>query len=651
MATEIYENWLSKIYECGLSNEQACGLSMLLAWKLTSQKKDSADYDPDIYWKFIQKSEFDLIVENSFVIDDFLNFIPILKLAGEVLCTPMPESRVDSENNKTELLNLDWHNNEFKDKQNLKSVSEVLFLRNRFDLVWCQKVGESLRADIRNPIHAFVFVDYLTHGFAKFDPEGYSRILDSLFSRQSPYAAVFSSRFFVIERNGLEGHEPFQIALLGFMANLDPKLGEQIWNLQRILFYKQPGGEPINLDEQFSPLSNFLNFYLPKINNFIDEHRDSFLDLSKLIATEYLYRSADVEPFDQFFEILEKRYGFANSAFDSETPTAVLLNAAAFYTTSCLRIRNLTNQIHKLPTLKSLDDIGFLWTRNIPVGQNLRDEAILCFDVMLSWRYGASWALFLENGDGFFQRAYVGDTSEYLEVDNLFSDLCIAYSPVKCVVCFWTHRQLKDGSIEEEVVILNLIKNGICFAEVFQGLSNAEVGRSFGEFVGTSDDPKFISAYFPKLQSSFVSEFEPDAIDSKQQQLIDLFPPSRIWNFVNRLEELDRNDESVTYIDLESATHDEYMTSLWMLIDYSNPQKASEGVYYQSTHLLCEYDCKNKTRKFQNFKMFELPMGAGSCVHDSGEINKPASPVPSEGNVGHKAWKIACKLNPLIAIQ
>ena len=650
MTTKIYENWLSKIHECGLSNEQACGLSMLLAWKLTSQKKDSADFDPDIYWKFIEKSEFDSIVEKSFVLDDFLNFIPLLKLAGEVLCTPMPEGRVDGENNKTELLNLDWFN-DLQDKKNVDGINEVLFLRNRFDLLWCQKVGESLRTEIRNPIHAFAFVDYLTHGFAKFDPEGYSRILDSIFSRQSPYAAVFSSRYFVIERNGLEGHEPFQIVLLGFIANLDPKLGEQLWNLQRILFYKQPGGEPVNLDKQFLPLPSFLQFYLPKINDFIDDHRDSFLDSAKLIASEYLYRSTDVEPIDQFFDILEKRYGFANSAFDAETPTVVLLNAVAFYTTSCLRIRNLTNQIHKLPTLKSLDDIGLLWTRNITVGQNLRDEAILCFDVMLSWRYGASWALFIETEDGFFQRAYVGDTSEYSEVDNLFSELCIAYSPVKCVVCFWTHKQLEDGSIKEEVVFLNLIKNGICFAEVFQGLSNAKIGRSIGEFIGTSEDPKFISAYFPKLQSSFFSEFETEALELKQQQLIDLFPPSRIWNFVNRLEELDRNAESVTYIDLESAVHDEFMTSLWMLIDYIIPQKASEGMYFQSTHLLCEYDCKNKTRRFVNFKMFDLPMGAGSGVHDSGEINNPASPVPSEGNVGHKAWKIACKLNPIVGID
>jgi hypothetical protein len=649
VATKIYENWLSKIHECGMSTEQACGFSMLLAWNLTS-KNNATDYDPDIYWKFIEKSEFDSIIAKSFVIDDFLRFIPILKLAGELLWTEMPESRLDSENNKTELLNLDWRH-DLRDKGNVKKVSDVLMLRHRFDLLWCQKLGESLRPEIRNPIHAFAFVEYLTHGFAKFDPEGYSSILNSILIGKSPFAAVFSSRFFVMERNGLEGHEPFQIALLGFMANQDPKLGEQLWNLQRILFYKQPGGEPVNLDKQFLSLTSFLRFYLQQINDFIDLHRDSFLDLSKLVAAEYLYRSSDVEPIDQFLEILEKRYGFNDSEFEFETPTAVLINAAAFYTTCCLKIRNLTNQINKLPTLKSLDEFGFIWTRDITVGQTLRDEAILCFEVMLSWRWGASWALFIETKHGFFQRAYVGDTSNYSDVDNLFSELCIAYSPVKCIVCFWTHRQLDAGSIEEEVVFLNLIKNGVCFAEIFQGRSDVKIGRSLGDFIGTSEDPKLISSYFPKLQNSFMFKFESEFIETKQDELIDLFPPSRNWNFVNRLEELDRNDGSVTYVDLESASHDEYLTSLWLLIDYSSPQMASEGIYFCSTQLLCEYDCKNKTRKFVTFKMYDLPMGAGSCVHNSGEINKPASPVPSEGNVGYKAWKIACKLNPLIEVN
>jgi hypothetical protein len=647
MTTKLYENWLSKIHECGLNNEQACGLAMILAWNLTSQNKDSNTYDPDIYWKFIDKSDFDSISKNAFIIEDFINFVPLLKLAGEVLRTPMPVNRLDGENQVAELLNLDWQN-DLKDAGENDKIRNQLFWRHNFDLLWCQKIGESLRSEIRNPIHAFVLVDYLTQGFGKFDPEGYSRILHSISSRKSPFVAIFSSRYFVIERNGLQGYEPFQIALTGFMANLDPKLGEQLWNLQRILFYKQPGGIPFNLDKQFLTLSEFIEFSLPLITDFIDGNRNSFVDTGKLIASEYLYRSSEFQPFDQFFDLLEERYGFSDNLNINEIPTLLIVNAVAFYTTCCLKIRNITNKIFTLPTLRMLDDIGLLWTRELPLNQNLRDEALLCFDVMLSWRSGASWALFIETDNGFFQRAYVGDTSSYSDVENLFSEICIAYSPVKCVVAFWTHRQHGVDAVKEEVVFLNLIKDEIPFVEVFEGLSDDKLGRSLGGYVGLSDDSKITSSYFQKLQNIFNSQFSFEEIKEKQNEIIGLFPPSINWNFVNRLYLLVENNESRTYLDVESAMHDGFKTSLYLLIDYNNVRKNSDDSEFLSSKILCEYDCKNKTRRFVSIKMYELSMCSGSCVHDSGLLSEPASEVPSEGNIGYMAWEIACKLNPYI---
>jgi hypothetical protein len=83
-----------------------------------------------------------------------------------------------------------------------------------------------------------------------------------------------------------------------------------------------------------------------------------------------------------------------------------------------------------------------------------------------------------------------------------------------------------------------------------------------------------------------------------------------------------------------------------LLIDYKKPQIAEGNLEFKSSKILCEYDCKNKTRKFLLIKMFELSMGAGSCLYHSGELNEPASELPSEGNVGYKAWEIACELNP-----
>ena len=51
------------------------------------------------------------------------------------------------------------------------------------------------------------------------------------------------------------------------------------------------------------------------------------------------------------------------------------------------------------------EDTGFLWSNEFDSGKTLKEEAIQCFDVMLSWRFGASWALFLETEHGFIQRA------------------------------------------------------------------------------------------------------------------------------------------------------------------------------------------------------------------------------------------------------
>lgn len=647
MPTQIYKNWLSKMYQCGLTNEQTCGIAILLAWNLTNQKKDSATYDPDIYWQFIEKSDFELISKSAFVIEDFLSFVPLLKLAGNILRTTMPISRFDNENQSTELLNLEWQQDVTNQKE-IIDIDDLLYLRHRFDLLWCQKVGESLREEIRNPIHAFVLADYLSHGFIKFDPEGYSRILHSITSRLSPFPKIFSSRYFVIERNGLEGHEPIQIALLGFMNNSE--LGERLWNLQRVLFYKQPDGIPINLEKQYLPIGEFIEFSLPLITEFIDNNRPSYLNTSKLVATEYLYRNSDDEPFDQFFDILEGRYGFPESGVEEEKPMMLLINAVSFYTVSCLKIRNLTNRISKCPTLKMLDDIGLLWSREILPNQSLRDEAIHCFDVMLSWRFGASWGLFIETEHGFFQRIYVGDTSEYTDVEKLFSEICIAYSPIRCVIAFWSHRQDDAGDVIEEVVFLNLAKDSVSRAEVFQGISDYDFGRGLGKYIGYTEELQMIKGYFSKLQDIFFRTFSSEIIRSKQDELIKLFPTASNWNFVNRLQNLALTDDSVTYVDIENASHDGFKTSLWLLINYINPQTTKENLKFQSSKVFCEYDCKNKTRKFLVIKMFERPMGAGSCVHDSKDLNAPESPIPPEGNIGYSAWEIACTLNPSMNI-
>lgn len=324
MTTTTYKNWIAKTRECGFTNEQACGLAMLYAWTLT--RRESADDLPDTesFWTFVDKDEFDQLNKSAFSVDDFVRFVPEFKLAGELLRVPMPLERTDSSGMPAALLNLQWD----AGPEIGPTVDEVLLLRHRFDMLWCQRVGECLQEEIKTPKHAFVFAEYVTHGFIKFDPEGFTRILNGLLDKKSPFSSVFSSKSLVKQLNGFEGYEPFQIALLGFSSG---QLGELVWNLQRVLFYKQTDGTLINIDKQYLASSLFLEFAAPVITNFINIHRNSYLNSGLLIASEYdLANAGESQPFDQLVETMEKRYGILLSP-DSESKSLNLLaNVAAF---------------------------------------------------------------------------------------------------------------------------------------------------------------------------------------------------------------------------------------------------------------------------------------------------------------------------------
>jgi len=544
--TPIYKNWLSKIKECGLTNEQACGLAILYAWNLTAPKKDGETQNTNQFWKFVEKKDFDEINENSFTTDDFIQFIPILKLAGEILRVPIPKNREDHIGEPATLLNLDWEKTPFTDS----NVDDVLLLRHRFDLLWCQTLGESLRTEIKTPRHAYVFANYLTHGFIKFDPEGYTRILNKLLWKRSPFVLMFTSEYYVIEKDGLVGYEPFQIALHGFSSTLDPKLGESLWNIQRVLFYKQPSGDPINLEKQHLPLTLFLEFSFPIIMDFIENNIARHIELNQLIASEYLFRSDGYEPLKQLINLMEARYGFTSGLDNKSKPLNLLMNAACFYTTCCLKIRNLTNRISELPTLRMLDDIGFLWAHDEEQLETLREEAIQCFNVMLSWRSGESWGLFLETEAGFIQRAYIGDTSKYEEVDDLFSKICTAYQPKRCVIAFWTHRaQESEEKIEDrnEVLLLNIERDGPTRCDIFKGETDLQRGRYLGEYLGTIEEESFCKAYFTKVQNSLSTKSDFEIVKKEQIELLKGMAFPNAWNFsINQKDLEDEMNESAS---------------------------------------------------------------------------------------------------------
>ena len=614
---------------------------MLLAWDLRINDNEESSGEDSVYWKFVEKDDFVQIIESSFLFEDFINFVPLMKIAGEILRIFVPKDRMDGKGEAAVVLNLDWQDEPVANPE----IGKILLLRHRFDLHWCQQVGETLRDEIRTPICAYAFADYVAQAFNIVDPEGFSRILHGLLRHPSPFVRTFSSKFFVIEQSALERHEPFQIALLGFMGGMDPRLGEELWDIQRLLFYKQPGGEPFNLDKQFVEPGEFLEFSMPIVADFIDKNHLRFLEVGKLVASEYLFRDAGCNPLDQFYELMNVRYGVASDLEVDSKPLLLLINAAIFYTLCCLKVRNLSNRIDELPTLRMLEDTGTLWARDIVEKEDLLHEATTCFDVMLSWRFGASWALFLETEHGLIQRVYVGDSSDYQQVEEFFSKICAAYVPNTCVVAFWTHRPVGSGNIVEEVFFLTLARDQAPRLDVFRGESSVERGRFIGEYSGYSEDEKLCGVYFPKLHSLFMTLPTSDIVESAQNALLEVVPSFSAWNFVSRLKQIWATDSEITYADLENVSHDGDKTLMWLLIDYLSPQKTANDLFFWSSKVLFEYDCLNQTRKFLAIKLFDLGMGSGTCIHSDTELKTDASAVPLQGTVGYEAWRRACELN------
>jgi hypothetical protein len=644
MSTPLFQNWLAKTKECGFSNEQACGLAMLYAWNLTYRKSENETQNPDSYWTFMDQKKFNDLNENSFVFQDFIEIAPEFKLAGELLRTRVPKERQNSSGEAATFFNLSWPD----ESPSETNINDLLLFRHRFDSMWCQRIGESLRLEIRTPLHAFAFANSVTHGFNEIDPLGFTYVLNAILKKLSPLAWVFTNPDFLKNTNGLADYEPFQLALTGFSIGIDPIIAEPIWNLQRLLFYKQPSGQPTNLEKQNLPLESFTAFAAPITENFININKDSYVPLNRNIASEYIYRASNETKFsDQLRSLLQKRYGFTTEIGSEDKSLSLVINAAAFDTICSLQIRNITNRNLESIPLYALDDVGLLWGRDLEQPIELRDEAFNCFDVMLSWRQAASWGLFLETQSGFIQRAYIGDTSEYEEVENLFAKICTAYSPSRCFVALWTHQPEteSDPSVNsDQVIFASFNRTGPMGVYIFEGVTDNQEGRSLGEYLGYSTDEAFCNAYFQKVRDCMLGEVSEEISRAAQIELLQVVEDPKTWNFMPNEIEIWSTDESTTYADIGSVTYRTDKTLMWLLIDYLEPQTISEVVTFKSSRVLFEFDCKNQMRKVVSIEMFEEQMGAGNCVHASYEVNEVATAVPPPGNVGHKAWELACEL-------
>jgi hypothetical protein len=528
MPNITYNNWVAKTKECGLTNEQACGAAMLYAWTLIQPSVTDEPVDTESFWTFLTQDEFNKINDTSFTVQDFVEFIPIFKLAGEMLRVKMPLNRKDADDSATTLLNLFWQDEPVDGPH----IDTVLRMRHRFDLLWCQRVGECLREEIRTPLHAYVFANQVTHGFSRFDPEGFGRILTALLSKKSPIVSTLTSKKLIKESCGFEGYEPFQITLLGFVR---PEIGEEIWNLQRVLFYSQPSGRTINLEKQYFQTDSFVDFADPLIEKFINQQKSAYFKLGCDIASEYILRSnAPGQYFEQLNSLLDSRYKFSYFEENVSRSQTLLMNVAAFYTICCLRIKNVSNQISKLPSLKMVDDIGLLWTKDVKHSEPLLHDSIQCFDVMLSWRYGAAWGLFIETTNGFTQRAYVEESTEIKGIASLLTKICVAYHPKKCVLAFLTKSFPLEGDPPGDnlkCLFLSLERGTDPVIDVYRTRADLLTGLSLKDYLGRFDGLSYCQVPFDEIYSAIKDDIDLADVIEAQEYLIENLAGKDKWQF------------------------------------------------------------------------------------------------------------------------
>ena len=532
MQTDVYRGWSQKAADCGFTIEQACGLAMLFAWRLATPSKQDEPLNTDDFWHFVPQERFERIKSSLFTVDDFIAFVPAIQLAGELLKVELPVNRTDANGAPTTLLDLEWATESSDDRP----IEALLLTRHRFDMHWCQFAGEQLRPELRTPEIAYAFADYVADGLRQFDPTGFAHILRALLGKPSPFVASFTSKLFV---NGdhLRGLEPFQVALQTFISNLE--IAEHIWSFQRVLLYKQPSGEPINLDKQFLPTADFVDFMKPILENLVAIERHKLTAYTAHIADEYLWDCLESPRSDhQLIRLMRDRYGFELGLTNESLPLRLLMNGAAFYTQICLLLRNVTNRLSLIPSMQNTDGYGLIWNRDASDEKTLRTDAIECFDVMLSWRTGAAWGIFLKTQDGRIRRGYLGMGVELADARHLFSLFCAAYEPSHAIFAYITHpddtASDEKASSQQKVAFLELARDqlhGSMGVDLFDFMVSKEQGQQLGEYLGRLSSKESWESLFPEIQSLMFSPVPEDQKKAAQEELSYAAEPGFQWNF------------------------------------------------------------------------------------------------------------------------
>jgi hypothetical protein len=534
MPTQIYENWVQKTRECGFTLEQSCGLAMIYGFRLLKQAPSEAPRGLQESLKFVSEEDFLEMDRRAFIASDIDEIIMLLRVAGRLLgvkdLDQLAEPSASSEEPEGESAE--------EDPTDEQPLDDRLTSRHQFDIWLCQSIGESLRSSIRTPLHAFVLSNTTAKMLVRINEDWINIIVNAILRKLSPLVGVLSAVDGIEEQNGYLGYEPFQIALMGCMEKSEI-LSHAIWDLQRLLFYSQPEGVPINLDRQFIPTPDFSLFALPVISKYINENKQYSIHLTRLVPQTYLTGTLNSrELIRKFSEEMMTRHEIDTDGEYTDKTLQLVVNAMCFKTLAFLLIRNIACREPNDIELASLDSWGLIWEISAPKNRALRSMATLAFQAMIAWRAGACTALFIEREDGSFHAFYLGDEQfekmTFQDQESFLLKIARAYNAARLMVAFPSEAfPMKGEPVDEKlkVVLVYLDGDGSSYTDFYRCTTSATEGMMLGGYIGTMGEPQFSAGLLPELHDAIKQPADPGERTRLQRELIAAWGHPEAWRF------------------------------------------------------------------------------------------------------------------------
>ena len=183
-----------------------------------------------------------------------------------------------------------------------------------------------------------------------------------------------------------------------------------------------------------------------------------------------------------------------------------------------------------------LDDRGLIWFRDAPEEVSIQHEAIICFDVMLSWRLGPALGLFIRTRNKTLHRFYVGEFASNEDIEHLLCQIYKSYEVSECVLAFLLDNfPLKDDKPDKKfkAAFLSLSAGQAAFMDLYRCDAGLQEGFFLDDYIGITSDENIVSHLFKNLQNCVLTQLDAGERKKVQTEMIEIHGSADAWGFVN----------------------------------------------------------------------------------------------------------------------